>query len=63
MRIRIKIACTNFDYPSMDIDVDMNGSIQDFKNEIQKQEGFWLDNTFIASEILKNSIIAVEEIG
>ena len=62
MRIKIKIACTNFEYPTMDIDFDTNKSIQDLKNEIQKQEGFWLDNTFIASEILKNSIIAVEEI-
>ena len=62
MIIRIKIACTNFDYPSMDIEFDTNESIEDLKNEIQKQEGFWLGNTFIASEILKNSIIAVEEI-
>jgi hypothetical protein len=62
MRVSIKIACTNFEYPSMDIDFDTKKSIQDLKNEIQKQEGFWLDNTFIASEILKNSIIAINEI-
>ena len=62
MRIKIKIACTNFEYPSIDIEFDTNESIQDLKNEIQKQEGFWLGNTFIASEILKNSIITVDEI-